>query len=134
MKDSDRVQVIVIGSGSPRTIPLSTLRKYPKKYMRVEEVDEDVASADLKGKSPEEQVKAIKESLKKPTPEPVKEAEEKPTEKDAELPQPPEADNKTEQPDYESMEVKELKALADEAGLSYAKNAGKKKMIEILTQ
>lgn len=60
----------------------------------------------------------------------------------AETPEPPKADN---QPDEvvekiaashwnEDMDVKELKEYADAQGIDYAKNAGKKKMIEILSK
>ena len=45
-----------------------------------------------------------------------------------------EADNKPETPNLEELNVKELKELADEAGIKYARNAGKKKMIELLTK
>lgn len=38
------------------------------------------------------------------------------------------------EPALDSHTVKELKAIADDRGIEYAKNAGKAKMIELLTQ
>lgn len=43
-------------------------------------------------------------------------------------------ETKSETPDYESMELADLKELATERGLKFAKNAGKAKMIEVLTK
>jgi len=66
-------------------------------------------------------------------------ANDKPTAKPAEVEpekvEPETANEKaTDEPNYESMDLSELKDLATERGLDFAKNARKDKMIELLSK
>ncbi|TWK08601.1 hypothetical protein CHCC20442_4314 [Bacillus licheniformis] len=46
--------------------------------------------------------------------------------------QPKEKGEAPKEPDYEDMELSELKKLADERGIEYAKNASTEKMVDLL--
>ena len=65
-------------------------------------------------------------------------ANDKPTAKPAEVEPEDEPKTTTEkatnEPDYDSMDLSELKDLATERGLDFAKNARKDKMIELLSK
>ena len=128
MNDNDRIKVIVNSTGSIRTIPYRIYRRSPRMYTLASDIktnlpDEGDGTAEEKVERLKEQLKAQYSQKSEPTKTDDPEGDYIPT-----------SDTKEELPDFETMELPELKELADKEGVEYAKNAGKKKMIELLTK
>lgn len=129
---NERLKVKVHATGNIRTISAKKVAQRPQDYTVIEQFEGELTPKPKPKATNEEKVAARKAELKA--------AEEKSAPA-------PEADNAPDEVvegfaeestdttvDFGSLEVKELKAYADKHDVKYAKNAGKKKMIELLTK